>query len=280
MTRWFKGIDFANRQKNIGECYLEVIGQTLVAHFDKKDEQPEQIGVDCPFGTSLGFFRLLQYQTPRHKSGDAYKTRHTERWLREHLWNYQTNEHWRDNVADDPKQYVNKTAHVQPTLGLQIVPGFLEWFQDEVGNARFGDSIKASRRGDNTFVESHPRPFLYSAVERIWCNVNTTNPTDDMLRAVAQYKDKPKVSRVRQRCVTYDLLKKHTAIWLGAGYSLADPPDALFETDHAFDAWLSAVTAFAHTEGMTITWQDAGISEEEVNVEGHILKQAARQTAE
>jgi hypothetical protein len=86
-----------------------------------------------------------------------------------------------------------------------------------------------------------------------------------------QYKDKPKVSHAAQRSSTYRLLQQHAAAWLGHGYTLGDPPESLVATDHAFDAWLSAVTAFAHTEGMTITWPCAEISEEEVNTEGHIL---------
>ncbi len=279
MTRWFKGIDFANRQQNIGICYLAVTDQTLTAHFNDSDPEVEWTGIDCPFGTSVGFSQLLLNQAPTYESGDGYKTRRTERWLRSHLWEYETNTYWRKNVASDPQHYVNKTAHVQPTLGLQIVPGFLDWFRNEVSDAMFRDAIEAARRGDNAFLESHPRVFLYSAIEQIWRKLHPRRLTEHELRAVVQYKDKPKTSHAEKRAATYKLLKQHAALWLGNGYSLADPPDTLLSTDHAFDAWLSAVTAFAHAEGMTITWQDAGTSEEEVNVEGHILILKQKETA-
>jgi len=275
MTRWFRGIDFAGLEDNTGRCDLEVTGTMLTPHFGDDRREVEMTGIDCPFGSSLGFTRLLMGQDPGYASHDGYKTRHTERWLREHLWAYRTNEHWRDNVANNPQQYVNQTAHVQPTLGLQIVPGFLDWFRTQVGNGAFQNAITASRRGENAYVEAHPRPFLYSAVERIWTNLgpNLRPITDNALRAVVHYRDQrnPTESRALQRRETYQLLQQHARHWLGHGFALADPPVKLIDSDHAFDAWLSALTAFTHQEGMTIQWQVAGVSEEQVNAEGHIL---------
>ena len=93
----------------------------------------------------------------------------------------------------------------------------------------------------------------------------------DELRAVVQYRDRNKENHADRRAQVYQLLAQHVPEWLGGEYELADPPESLLAIDHAFDAWLSALTAFAHTEGMTITWQDAGINEEQVNVDGHIL---------
>ena len=274
MTRWFKGIDFANREQNIGVCCLEVTNRTLTVHFDTDVSEVEATGIDCPFGTSLGFWRLLQGQDPGYDSKDDFQTRHTDRWLREHLWNYHSNTYWRENVAENPQHYVNKTAHVQPTVRLQIVPGFLDSFRKEVGNGQLAIAIKAARRGENAYVEAHPRAFLYSAIERIWRSPASLTEPEKALRAVAQYKDVPKVSHVDERRATYALLQQHTPAWLGEGYQLPqalEELETLFSTDHAFDAWLSALTAFAHTERLTITWQSAMISEDEVNVEGHIL---------
>ena len=101
--------------------------------------------------------------------------------------------------------------------------------------------------------------------------MNSSSITEDVLRAVVQYKDKDKVSHVDQRRATYALLQQHTKVWLGDNYELAEAPDDLFTSDHAFDAWLSALTALAHSLDRTITWRDSKIPEKHVDVEGHIL---------
>lgn len=270
MTQWFEGVDFAGK-KNIATCYLKVANDILSPHFGDSPDSIERTGVDCPFGTSLGFSRLLQNQPPNYDSSDAFKTRHTERWLRAHLWDYQTSRWWQEEVAENPQCYVNKPGHVQSTIRLEIVPGFLDWFRQRVGNDQFADAIKQARRGENAYVEAHPRAFLYSAVERIWCSADQPPIGKDELRAVVRYKDAKRESRLQHRETVYKLLQQYGSAWLPREYTLADPPQGLLLTDHAFDAWLSAVTAFAHSSQLTIGWQDAGITEEEVDAEGHIL---------
>jgi len=278
MTRWFKGIDFASRADNVGLCYLEVADRTLTVHHEDRQESFEGTGIDCPFGTSLGFWKLLCNEDPGH-SEDGFKTRHTERWLRNHLSQYQTNGYWQHRVAANPQLYLNQTAHVHPAVGFQIIPGFLDWFRNQVGDSQFGAAIRAARRGENASVEAHPRAFLCSAVERIWRSMNPPGHElhENTLRAVVQYRDARNVSRVNNRRRVYQLLQQHAQAWLGRGYQLAEAQETLFSTDHKFDAWLCALTAFAHTEQLTIGWQSAEmetggpITEAEVDIEGHIL---------
>lgn len=43
------------------------------------------------------------------------------------------------------------------------------------------------------------------------------------------------------------------------------------EHDHAFDAFLCALTAMTHHFDLTQTWKEAGIEETVVDLEGHIL---------
>jgi hypothetical protein len=281
MTRSFKGIDFANQADANVTCYLEVENGVLKAHPDDGHEPVERTGIDCPFGISLGFWRLLTGAAPG-PFHDHFKTRHTERWLRELLSGreYQANRYWRDNVHRAPQLYFNQTGHVHPAAGFQIIPGFLDWFRREIGDECFDATMKASRRGESGYVEVHPRAFLCSAIERMWRTMNwpvNRGPAEceTALRAVAQYKDARNGSHRAQRECVYGLLRQHTQAWLGEGYQLAEAEKWLFATDHQFDAWLCALTAFAHAQGLTIAWPDVSITEEEINVEGHIsiLKQ-------
>jgi hypothetical protein len=102
---------------------------------------------------------------------------------------------------------------------------------------------------------------------------------ENTLRAVARYKDGRNVSHIRERKEVYRFLRQYTQAWLGEEYQLAEAEaeETLFSTDHRFDAWLCALTAFAHFEHLTITWQnvematEGPITEDEVDVEGHIL---------
>src|SRR5438105_627574 len=88
-----------------------------------KDVRIEKTAVDCPFGTTNGFFMLLRGGVTDDAYLDGFKTRTTEQWLRQHLWDYETNGWWMKlSGIRKPQLYVNKTAHVKPTLGLQIVP--------------------------------------------------------------------------------------------------------------------------------------------------------------
>ena len=62
----FHGIDFANRDNNIGRCWLQDDGVSLQLHLQPPAEEAAdtRTAVDCPFGTSRGFGRLLQGLLP------------------------------------------------------------------------------------------------------------------------------------------------------------------------------------------------------------------------
>jgi hypothetical protein len=49
------------------------------------------------------------------------------------------------------------------------------------------------------------------------------------------------------------------------------PPEEVIESDHTFDAWLAALTAWAHEKNETLGWIEAGIDPAHVDAEGHIL---------
>lgn len=271
----YLGIDFANKDTNIGRCRLKVDDtQQLITPTITMD-QPEEndyVAVDCPFGTSEGFQRLLMGQRPDPCEWDnGLKTRQTENWLREVLWNYSTNDYWRGQNTGDGRQYVNKTAHVQSSVGLVIVPAFLNWAM--YGHNQKFPTLQHARCGETRLVEAHPRAFLYSIVERIFRAIHGQNQSIDWqqeLQCVLRYKDKNRESHLRERSQVYTLLQTFSAAWLWDGLSLADPEPGLLQTDHAFDAFLAALTAFAFARGQTITYWQAGISRERALVEGHI----------
>jgi hypothetical protein len=61
-----------------------------------------------------------------------------------------------------------------------------------------------------------------------------------------------------------------------------EAPEEILESDHAFDAFLCALTAWSHRQGMTIAWDQAepAISEEDVLHEGHILVLSEKEEAD
>ena len=279
----FHGIDFANRDKNIGRCWLQDDGVSLQLRLQQpvEEEKDTRTAVDCPFGTSRGFGRLLQGLLPPDEGNDGYKTRETERWLRRHIGEFDSHQKWRDRTDAEKKlfprrNYYHPTAHVQSTLGLQIVPQCLAWLMktlcpDTEPDIRL-ELLASARRGDAHIVEAHPRPFLYSAIERLFQHEHQLI-TLDVLETVAGYKNpKKSVSHARQRGEIYRLLQQHTQ-WIRQARVIlpAEPPDELIDSDHTFDAWLCCLTAWAHHQNQTIPWQAAGLDEAAVACEGHIL---------
>jgi hypothetical protein len=276
--KFYEGIDFANKERNVGRCCLHDDGRRLIASF----ESPEtpvfaRSAVDCPLGTSAGFHTLLSGDLPEYQSRDGFKTRTTERWLRDQLATYATNQRWRDRNRDEKdrfprRSYFNRSQHVQPTLRLEIVPACLDWLVRQlVANGTKDQRLEAlaeARRGEARIVEAHPRPFLYSAVERLYRQ--DANVVDlSTLNAAAGYKG----SR-EYRCTVYQLLRDNQ-VWMGESVRHVlprTPPEALLNSDHAFDAWLCALTAWAHNNGETLSWDEvAEITRRIVGIEGHIL---------
>jgi len=221
----YEGIDFANKEDNIGRCYLVDDGRTLRLRPDaSKIEHVKRVAVDCPFGTSFGFQQLLSGNRPADAGGDGFKTRETERWLRTHVRNYAINQRWLGRSELEREEFprasfFNGGSHVQPTLGLQIVPACVAWLMEQL--LPDGDptdryrALCAARKGESSIVEAHPRPFLYSVIERLW----HTQPgllTLAMLDAVASYKDsRGKPPHTRQRAEIYRLLPASSRINAG-----------------------------------------------------------------
>ena len=87
---------------------------------------------------------------------------------------------------------------------------------------------------------------------------------------VVRYKGKKSVSHLLERTRVYDFLQKYSSAWLWDGFTLADAEDRPLQTDHTFDAFLAAMTAFAFACNQVISFTDAGISGDTVSIEGHI----------
>lgn len=282
-TKHYRGIDFSVDLNNWGECYLSVdlatktLTATVVPPTDMTADQIRNLptSVDCPFGTTEGFNALLRGEEPLACEWDrGFKTRHTEQWLRSELQNYRTNMFWRTLSDRVPKQYVNTTGHVQSSVGLVIVPGFLNWFLHHQTHSQ--EDLVAARLGRGQVVESHPRPFLYSIIERIYrSDPNSTEEPgkwEEILREVATYKGKKAKLNMAQRTMVTSFLRKQSDRWLWDGFHLAEVPEDILATDHAFDAFLAALTSFAHDHQQTIAWDEVDkLSEEIVKIEGHIL---------
>jgi len=95
-----------------------------------------------------------------------------------------------------------------------------------------------------------------------------------VLRAIAGYKGKTDADLgKRNRRTAYQLVSTNRA-WQPADQQrrLAVPGvSALVQDDHIFDAWLAALTAWSHDLDQTLTWTEAGLPEDLVAVEGHML---------
>lgn len=263
--RYFGGVDYADDRTNFGQCVICVDDDGIIMPLVKAPvgSVVEKTGVDCPFGTSAAFVSLYTGALP---TGDL-KTRVSELWIRELLTDYYSNAWWKENRAVSD-QYVNATGHVKPSVGLQIVPGFLDWFYRGLPNnpspAICRKAICDARLGIGPVVESHPRAFLYSAVERVFNDVERSKEYWlDVLPQIARYRDNLEF--------TYQFMQEHSALWLWDECTLSDDPGPILDGEHCFDAFLSALTAFAHAENQTITWDSAALDESKVRIEGHIL---------
>ena len=156
------------------QCWLTDDGSALEATFAAPQSTPNRTAVDCPFGTTAGFEALLRGEMPTNDHDDGFKTRATDRLLRQHIAAYKTNQDWRQREGKerrDRASYFNGGSHVQPTVGLQIVPAFLYWLGRELAPDAPREvrlrHLQEARLANGPVVEAHPRLFLYSAIERI-----------------------------------------------------------------------------------------------------------------
>ena len=275
----YRGIDFANQESSWGVCFLDDNGAKLEVLEDSKIEAC-LTAVDCPFGTSARFADLLQGGLPEVPRSHL-QTRETERWARGPVAKFAVKTRW--DSRNDAKgihalgfQFFNKSSHVQPTIGLRIVPACLAWIikQRSLEQARPAErlqGLKAARRSEGPIVEAHPRLFLYSALERIFLASGEKRPSLNDLLAAARYKHE--TDGESHRGSLYRLLRDNPA-WMGRQPRKivpAEPPPWLVKNDHAFDAWLCALTAWAHAHSETIDWETAGLPKSVVETEGYIL---------
>jgi len=271
----FQGVDFACRAKNYGDgCIIEKNNELHVAFQQTDGQRPDLMAVDCPFGTSAEFLDLLKGILPEKKPKDkSYATRMTERVMREMVKDdYSTPCLWDDTARKmyGRKHYFHTTTHIQPTVAMRIVPKCLHWLLEEYGKISGlsgQDFLEQLRKGNGNIIEAHPRMFLYSAIERLY-HLTPKIVTREVLYNVADYKE-----RAEKRRFVYGLLQTNQE-WMGdfpRKLLPEEPPKELLDSNHAFDAFLSALTAWAHSKNETITWQEAGINGEFVIHEGHFL---------
>ena len=283
---WFCGRDFACDKTKDVVCYLHDDGKNLQVQLVKPFEGEIKLtAVDCPFGTSAEFLMVLNGRLPETRTDLSLATRATERWLREHVGGYKSVKLW-DGKAREKYPNVNyfvTTSHVQPAVGLRIVPKFLDELLQQKDklypdrDPKMCPSLffQEMRQGKGVFVEAHPRMFLYSAIEKQYLSDNESVTTEIMYNITA-YKSDKRNGQVGEDCrrKVYKFLSSTTG-WLGLYPRILpnDPPEEFFETDHYFDAFLSALTAWAHYNSLTIPWNNTEnmVTEKSVFHEGHIL---------
>lgn len=154
-----------------------------------------------------------------------------------------------------------------------MVPACVHWLGQKLAAGNTTEewlaALASARRGEAAVVEAHPRLFMYSIAERI-LRREPSAVTIPILNHIAGYKKLPS-----SRCKVYCLLRDHVPAWSGQTERTLepmDPPMELLATDHAFDAWLCALTAWLHHNKETITWTGVpGLCRDVVDIEGHIL---------
>lgn len=281
MTRIFAGIDFAIHEDNEGTCWLEDDGEVLRLGLGEPPSPAERTAIDSPLGTSYGFSAILRGCVPNDVGGDGYLSRQTERWLRGTIKGYATTRaasRGTTRLARHRKvAYFRETGHVQPTVRMFTVPKALAWLLNRLDLKTPAERLQAlvdARTGLGPIIEAHPRPFLYSAFERLGVRPNG-RLSRHLLRDVALYKyeDQESARRGRELALMVLCLRNE---WQGLPRPLrlelpADVRTRLVSSHHSFDAFLAALTAWAHSRGQTVGYREAGIPQEVVEEEGHIL---------
>lgn len=274
--RTYEGIDLANGIANVGRYFLRDDGQSLSLSLDAPAQEITKSAIDCPFGTTRGFASLLVGEWPDQVPVDGFKSRQTEVRLRELIGRYQIVQRWRNRTDDERRLYpreafYNGGGHIQPTLAMRIVPECLWYLVNRYGQgievAERRRRLVEARQGTGLWIEAHPRMYLYSALERLYRH-RQASVSLNMLFTAARYKDARE-----NRAALYNLLREETA-WMGPSTREILPvaiPDELAESDHVFDGFLCALTAWSHSQGQCLAWQEVEIPAADVEIEGHIL---------
>lgn len=272
----FRGIDFALATKRRAEAFVVDDGEVLQA-VSQASSKENLAAVDCPLGTTSGFVDLLAGRDPE-ASEDGFQARRTEHWARCHLSKYRTVKGSNLRSSGGKRVlYFHPTSHAQPAAAMRTIPACLDFILTELSlhgegpEARL-QALSAARRGEGRFVEAHPRLFMYSALERVH-RVEHGSCGRDILLAATTYKRGTKRVSAKKRSCIYAFLVENP-VWMGSQRRRLEPleaPDWLIDNDHNFDAWLCALTAWAHDHSETLDWRAAGIPEEIVDIEGHML---------
>lgn len=272
----YEGIDLANGLDNLGRCFLCDDGQRLTVEIEEPGTLIMRTAIDCPFGTTEGFEKLLHGDWPTEQPIDGFKSRKTELWLKDHVEHYRIVQRWRGRTEQEREQhpdeaFFNRGGHIQPTLRMSIVPECLWYianrFNKELPVEKRKQNLVDARRGDGPWVEAHPRIFLYSMVERLF-RADSAVVDLDTLFMTARYK-----AQADNRRELYRLFRENRR-WMGKQVRDIQPaaiPDDLEENHHRFDAFLCALTAWAHQHSECLGWPAAEIEQEIVDIEGHIL---------
>jgi hypothetical protein len=283
---WFCGRDFACDKTKDVSCFLHDDGEKLHVKLVKPPTVVVKLtAVDCPFGTSAEFLMVLNGGLPETLGDPSLATRATERWLREHVGGYQSVKLWdkKAKKAYPRVKYFVTTSHVQPSVGLRMVPKFLHWLLQQKDKL-YPDLdpnrcpllfFQKMRQGNGVIVEAHPRMFLYSAIEKQFLS-DKESVTREVMYNTTSYKSDKRKGLLGKDCrrKVYKFLSSTTG-WLGLYPRILpkDLPEEFFKTDHYFDAFLSALTAWAHYNSLTIPWNNTEnmVTEKSVFHEGHIL---------
>lgn len=290
--RRFLGIDWAEDRTNWRACSIEASsgllrGEILQCRDPEKlaVSDYELIAVDCPLGTTVLFEAILKGRIPARLRDFNPKYRRTEQRLSDVLNRFKTVAHWREDHSKSirtrlgPGAYFNSGSHIKPTAALSMVPEVIRWCQERSlvfePTTPVGARLTSIRMGTGRIVEAHPRLFLYSLLEtlprRHWRSLA-------LLAQARDYKSSKTATdceRIDNRCLLY--AKVQTAIrgLCNVRFEKASRSEELFASGHNFDAWLAALTAWAHTS--RLTWAaadlvDSGLEAPEVLAkEGHIL---------
>ncbi|KAB2849609.1 MAG: hypothetical protein F9K44_07445 [Hyphomicrobiaceae bacterium] len=271
----FLGIDWGAND-NWKSCVLHDNGEELSLAPDAPANRDavdfglyQRTAVDCPFGTTRVFQGVLTGAPVERAFPTAACDRASEVAIRERIGAFHIVRLWNDLAPGGPPLF-NSTGHIQSTVRLSIVPDFLNWFVAErfAGQAIDNGSVELveARLGHPPVVEAHPRAFLYSCIELLhelpleWAQV---------LPQARDYKTPT------GRGAMLHLLGENIG-WMGDQVRdlgpVLDHPQTILASDHDFDAFLAALTAWAHGVGVALWAHNAaGLADETVAIEGHLL---------
>lgn len=281
MSPTYIGVDIADDLANRSRVELQDDGEqlTVAAVLDNYGDvlAGNQIAaLDSPLGYPVPFGELVSSLTVLDIEPWRFKYRLTEAFVADLVSNLPFIEESGHAVP----QFFNRGSHVKPAVGLEIVPGAVREAMRLLGVLEAGPeerqaAIQHARAGDGPVLEAHPRLFLYSLLARIRAHLGDPLPVD-LLTAARLYKTPAgaraaeAAERLANRNLVLGYIIEHSEAWLVPARALAHGP--VCDRDHDFDAFLCALTAFAHAHGQTLGWEAfAGLNAVVVHKEGHML---------